>query len=214
MYVSRCSYAQANDDFVHTNSYYSNTGGVTPSSKMARELHLDRSLVPLAHTEHMPLARPNPSLSPSRRISAIRFEDRTKSPATGVLSAGMAPAGSPSTSSPQRVYMDGQWRLKTHLGASASSSSLPSRQPAGDIGKQPVHAPIERLVQLDNRALADHRSAHSRAERRVRHADERSALGDWGARWGYPGTAHKNDSPSRRRFNPSASHPTLVGFAM
>ena len=227
-----CWCAQANDDFVHINSYYSNTGGVTPSSWVARELHLDRSLVPLAQTEHVPLSRPNPSLSPSRRISAIRFEDRTKSPAAGLPLADMPPAGSPSTSSsmpavtavasasshagasPQRVYVDGQWRLRTSLGTSASSPSLPSRQPAGDIGKQPVHVPIERLMQLDNRALADSRTAHSQAERRVRLEDERSALDDWGARWGYPGTAHKNDSPTRRRYNPSASQPTLIGFAM
>jgi hypothetical protein len=197
--------AGAGADFLYTNSYWSN-GATGNECGRARELHLDVSLVPFAQAPASNAgAQRSLSLSPSKRIiSGIAFDD------------GSQPSAAGASVSPQRVCVDGAWRLSTSLGTSASASSLSSPVPRhlGDEGKQPVPVFNERRVQLDNRKLADSRAATFVHERRTEVQDDRSRNGAWDARWGFPGRPSFEESPTRKRQDPRTFKPTLVGFAV
>jgi len=187
-------------DFLYNNSYFAN-GANGQECQRARELHLDASLVPLATLPKPTPAQRSPLLSPSKRLSAITFEDGSQ------LAAGAVAA-----ISPQRMYIDGAWRLSTSLGKSASSPSLPRH--LGDAGKQPVPLRSERRVQLENRHLSDNRSASLAHVRQREMQDDMSRGAVWDERWGFPGRPIQDDSPSRRRPDPMNGKPTLVGFAV
>lgn len=221
--------SQIRDDLVALNTYYSNGQGGQGTAQPAtrpRELHLTHSLVPSTDDRPPPMTHGPLSSSPPGRFSAIRLEDLSSSPGSTVRSPSMASL-SPSVPSPppssQRVYIDGRWRLRSSLSGGAestpaklrssfSSPNLPSRKPYVTSGRQPVPSIDERLLQDDNRRLADTRTQTQQRNKQNNAATELSTLGEWPARWGYPSTSHKDDLPSRRRIDPTFSQPTLVGF--
>lgn len=265
-------------DFVSNNSFFSNGAGdgQAKAFAQAREISLDHVLKPppppatitsdtgaassplqSSHGGAPPAAFPGAlaASSPVRRISAVRLQDAS--------SLGPTPGAS---ASPQRVFVDGAWRL--NLGApapaasmgspdmsgswafrgaapDASSGALGGRAPAlqqsygggsgggtpassstlalsasrasllVEEGKRFVTHESERQFQLDNIALAASRGSAKALERQRSIDSDREMLDDWTARWGYPDRRFSlQDSPSRRRLDPTVTQPTLVGFQL
>lgn len=219
--------ANAGNDFLMENSFFSNSGAQVQSATRPKELHLDVNLVPLAQPSAPSYGR-NPPGAPGMRLSAHRFEDMTPTVPITITSAyspsklGAFSADPGGAATPQRMCVDGQWRLSSSLSSSASTPNLhisragarhpPDRQQAGDIGKQFVHSPSKREFLNQNRALADARVAQLQQETRVKREGERSALGDWRSRWGFEATPGVEFSRSRRKPFEVASKPTLQGF--
>ena len=179
-------------DWVHNNSFYSN-GATGEASSTARLVHLDMTLVPRAPPPG-PAPQRSPTVSPAKRVSGIIFDD----------GSGSAGGGG----SPQRVCVDGAWRL--NLGTSGSSPSLPK----AEMGKRfvPLEQHNGRRLQLDNRTLMEHRVGSLKQHQLAVKQEDLNALGAWGQRWGFQGSPSDLDSPTRRRANPSAMMPTLAGF--
>lgn len=220
--------AKVGNDFLIDNSFFANSGAQVQPATRPKELHLDVNLVPFAQptAPSAPLGR-SPSKAPGRRISAHCFEDMTTAPNYPVtISSSYSPsklAAPPieagSSASPQRMYVDGQWRLSTSLSSPSLPMSRagerhpPDRQMAGDIGKQFVYSPNEKAFLHQNRALADAQVEREHRETRLKREGERSALGDWRSRWGFEATPGVEFSRSRRKpFSEAASKPTLQGF--
>ena len=249
-------------DFVSNNSFFSNGAGdgQAKAFAQAREISLDHVLkpppppatttsdtpgasdIPL-HSSHggaPPAAFPPAAgSSPMRRISAVRLQDASS---LGLTSGASA--------SPQRVFVDGAWRLNLGAPAPAAAVGSPDRSSWGFRGAAPDHASSggglaapassstltlsasrasllvdegkrfvthesERQFQLDNIALAASRGTAKTLERQRSIDSDREMLDEWTARWGYPDRRFSlQDSPSRRRFDPTASQPTLVGFQL
>ena len=155
-----------------------------------------------------------PSMSPAARVSGIPL--------------GM-------------VNIDGAWRLNTSLRPSPSEASLPSpglRSSASEAspptrraidpspsalapkrlyadGRQFVTPGNERTLMQENLRIADSRAATlAQSRQRELHEDlVRSRDGAWDMRWGFPGKLTQEDSPSRRKADPTANaRPTLAGY--
>jgi hypothetical protein len=193
----------SHQDFVQNNSYFANGAPPVPQSTLAREVHLDSSLVPFAAPSPSGARSPAP-YSPVRhhQLSAIRFED------------------SSSQHLPQRVFVDGAWLLS--MPQSMPQVSTPEPRPAmaeprltAPEGRRSVRAHTDqRQLQLENAALADARTAQQRRAKR-RHLDEEAdALEHWGSRWGFYGAGSQLESPSRRRGHQMPISPTLAGFQL
>ena len=136
-------------DMLAANSFYSN-GGHEPTCSSAKALHLDSDLVPFAPAPAAasPARQPaSPSKSPAaHRISTI---DWTR---LGFEDGAAGGTGASPSRTPQRVCVDGAWRLKSSL----SSPSLPvTYSPCPGASKHVVRQP-ERKVQLDNYAVRAH----------------------------------------------------------
>lgn len=189
-------------DMLAANSFYSN-GGHEPTCSSAKALHLDSDLVPFAPAPAAasPARQPaSPSKSPAaHRISTI---DWTR---LGFEDGAAGGTGASPSRTPQRVCVDGAWRLKSSL----SSPSLPvTYSPCPGASKHVVRQP-ERKVQLDNYALAETRSAWQRADKREAVAEERRALAAWDTRWGFPHARNTFDAPSRRKHVEVPHMPSL-----
>ena len=197
--------AKGGGDFLYANTFFNN-GLVAGSQEgiRSRDLHLGHDLVPLApRSNNMPSRssssnkverHPSP---PGRRISAIEFDDG-------------AWAGSPvAAHSPQRVPVEGAWRLTSML----SSPELATVQHHQGVTRQVVPQQA-RNMQLVNRSLYEAKARGARADRERKLSEERSALADFAPRWGFLESGNIDELVSRRRA-PAQHHisrPTLPGF--
>ena len=188
--------AKGGGDFVYANSFFQN--GTVASSQdgvRSRDLHLGHDLVPLAgapsgltpsrsSSNHATARHPSP---PGRRISAIEFDDGH---------------------SPQRVPVDGAWRLTSTL----SSPDIATVQHHPGMARRVVPQQ-ERSMQLVNRRLWVERGEGGRVDRQRTVAAERAALAEFPPRWGFLETANFAELAIRRRA-PAQEHtsrPTLPG---
>jgi len=192
-------------DMLTTNSFYSN-GGHEQAYSSARALHLDSNLVPFAPAPSAasPSRQPaSPSKSPAaHRISAV---DWTR---FGFEEGAAGGVGASPSRTPQRMCVDGAWRLNSSL----SSPSLPvTYSPCPGASKHVVRQP-ERAVQLDNYALAEARSTRQRADRREVIAEEQRALAAWDTRWGFLQARNTLDAPSRRKHVEVPHMPSLTSL--
>ena len=163
--------ASVGNDFMASGTFFSNSGATTQSATRPKELHLQANLVPRAHDREHDVrtseggslepqwrhssdmstlgtySPASPSLSPSRRVSAIRIEDATSWAAspTGASATSASPTGASASlhASPQRMFVNGQWRLESSLHPSKSSPefSSHSRQIANSSSTVGKHFP-------------------------------------------------------------------------
>ena len=146
--------ANAGNDFLMENSFFSNSGAQVQSATRPKELHLDVNLVPLAQPSAPSYGR-NPPGAPGMRLSAHRFEDTTPTVPITITprilhqnSAHSQPT--PGAPQPRSGCVDGQ-AAESSLSSSASTPNLhifepgeaPARQAAGRRHRQAVCAQPE-----------------------------------------------------------------------
>jgi len=206
--------SNSQNDFLYANTFFANGSAPLEHSSTTRHCHLDHNLVPFTsmsphsegkvvngrHSAEAAVASP-----PGRRISAIEFDD-----------------GGPPSNSPQRVPMDGAWRLTSSLsanelrsgdggsGGGSGGGTVEYRRHAGASRK--VSAPSDHAFQSENHQLWGSRAAQRQHERRREHSWEDETLSEFPQRWGFPQSAALHEIPIRRRANlECASRVTLTG---
>lgn len=208
-------------DLISKNSFYANGAQDLGQEYIAKHCHLNYDLVPfkdqlVPHSENrtlkgrVSLAQADHYSPPGRRHSAIEFND---------------PGDVPVASSPQRVPMEGQWRLTSSLSSPDLGASSPYQHYAGVSRRVLVPSQSEasrerfsqtkeqhQQFQADNQLLWNVRDAYQQKERHFDRLSEDASLAEFPPRWGFTNTMVLQEIPIRRRANlESASRATLTG---